>query len=817
MSGLKNEKFSQKQAGSAEKTSILEDARKIVAAADEKSKSKLLYGDGFWKVRTIRRTNLRKIELHDGPLGLRIPEKGSNGKARPSVCYPSPALLACSFSTRLIGEVGTMLGREALMEGTDVVLAPGINIKRNPRCGRNFEYFSEDPFLAGKLGASFIKGIQSTGVGATLKHFFGNNQEFRRFTSSSEIDERALNEIYLRPFEIAVKEGKPWAVMCSYNLVNGVQMSSNSHYLKDVLKGEWNFEGPVMSDWGASVDPILDHASGMDLEMPGMRKKRFKEILDAQKDGKLNKSDIDESAARILTMAIKKSQRTEPRNAVNRGMARALAEKAVEESIVLAKNDRDFLPFRDYRSTCIIGAMAKEPRYQGSGSSEVNPTDLKRFYDVALLPSHENLPYARGYAYGGDFDSEKLRREAVELAKSNRKVIMFLGLPPEKESEGFDREDLRLPQEQVELVRAVSEVNRNIVVVLASGGPVEIPFLKDIRALLIAYLPGEAGADAIDSLILGKTSPSGRLAETWPLLYSDVPSSSFYPGKRDKSRYKESIYVGYRYYSTCLEPVLFPFGHGLSYGKIKYSSLLVGSKELGPGEKVSVQVDVTNQSAIKCREAVLLFVSKKTNSHGRPKRELKGFKDVILKPGETKTVAFELLYQDFSFYSDVLSKWSCEGGAFNVEICKTAERAVLSASIKVAQSDENIPPERKEAAPYLSFVKNGYLDVSDKEFDAYCGRIYEPESVPDKFDSSSTFEEISETLVGKIIKFVIKRSLLSKEERKSGKPSSFYLMAMAQPIRSARAMGFGDKLIEAIVFFANGEFSKGIKRLLASR
>ncbi len=792
--------------------SHLEDARKLIEPLAVKKKAKLLFGNGAWKTYPLREAGLPEVEMHDGPLGLRIPEK-KGGDTVPAVCYPSPALLACSFSETLLSKVGIMMGREALLHGTDLLLAPGINIKRNPLCGRNFEYLSEDPVVSGKLGAAFVKGIQSTGVGAVVKHFALNNQEFRRFTYSAEVDERALREIYLLPFEIAVKDSEPWGVMSSYNKVNGVQMSSNAHLVKDILKGEWGYEGAVMSDWGATLDPINDHRDGLDLEMPGLDKKRLKGLMEAVEEKRLSEETINEAASRVATLALRKLERTENPRAWNIGMGRSAARTAAEESIVLAKNERDFFPWKSYRDVAVIGAIAKEPRYQGAGSSHVHPTKLRSFLDVAKLPDHKPVAFAPGYAFERDADSKALRDEAVALAAGKRKVLLFLGLPDGAESEGYDRKDMSLPEEEIELFNAIREVNDNIAVVVCTGAPVELPFASSCRAIFLAYLSGEAGMEALDHLIRGEAVPSGRVAETWPLSYGDVPSSSYFPGAYDRSLYKESIFVGYRYYETASEPVLFPFGHGLSYAKFKYGRLTLSKKEIGPGEKLTVSFELTNLSNFPAREVVLLFVGKKANSKARPKRELKAFASVKLKAKETKEVRLELSYRDFAFYSEVKEGWVSEGGSFNVELMKNASRPLSSVSVKVTPS-EKLPPLRKEAAPYLNFVKTSYLDVSDAAFSAYRGVIHEVEQIPTRFDSSSTFNDIKDTWIGKIIERKMRKLTMSKSERRQGVLSGFYRMAMEQPIRSASAMGYSKNFIDGIVHLANGEFWRGVKTML---
>lgn len=791
----------------------LEKARELVKRLPLKAKARLLYGDGFWKTAAYKKEGLPAVTMHDGPLGLRLPSKKGN-YGIPAVCFPSPACLASSFSEKLVFRVGEMMGMEALFHNTDLLLAPGVNIKRNPLCGRNFEYYSEDPLVSGKLGAALIRGIQCTGAGATLKHFMGNNQEYRRFSYSAEIDDRALHEIYLQPFEIALKEGHPWALMASYNKVNGIQMASNEALLKNLVKREWGFDGCIMSDWGGSAEPVLDHGKGLDIEMPMATKKRTADIVAALEEGKLSPEDVDEAAARVLSLAIRKNERKEAFKAWNAGMGRMAARQAAGLSIVLAKNDRDFLPFKDDRGIAVIGAAAEENHIQGSGSSYVTPIKVQSFLDVARLKSGHDVNFARGYLYGAThLDSEALKEEAVALAKRSKKVVFFMALPLLAESEGYDREDMELPKEQRDLFDALYEVNQNICVVVVAGSPVELPFADRARAILLPYLSGETGMEALYDILVGRINPSGRLAETWPLSYEDVPSSKFYPGPLDRSLYKESIYVGYRFYETANEPVRFPFGHGLSYTKFKYGKIRLSEKCIEPEGRVSLEVDVTNVGKVLGREVVLLFVSKKANSHARPKRELKGFASLPLKPGETKTARFELSYRDFCFYCPSLGKWASEGGVFNLEIMKNASKSLVSSSIKVNPSGK-VPAEAASAKPYTTFVKNGFLDVSDQEFAAYAGKIYEKEAKPNGFDENSTFQDISRTWIGKIIKLVIHSVMTDKDEKKNHQESGFYLMAMAQPLRSASTMGISKKMVKSIVAWANGHFVEGIKILL---
>lgn len=797
----------------------VEKAKAIVEKLTLKQKVHLLYGDGDWKTHSLKKTSIRAVEMHDGPLGLRNPkaaEKPTNGDmvptSDPSTCFPAPCLNACSWNPSLLEKMGENLAKECLLANTDIILAPGTNIKRNPLCGRNFEYLSEDPLLAGKMAAGFINGVQSQGVGVSLKHFAANNQEYRRLNYSAEVDERALREIYLKPFEIAVKEANPWTVMCSYNRINGVYSCDNDWLLKTVLRDEWGFTGVVMSDWGATTDPIRSHNHGLDLEMP-CHENRERTLFKAANKGVLQKRAVDEEALHLATLNVHlQDDRPVQKEAFNVGISHQAALEMAEDSIVLAKNEGSLLPLKNLDDVCLIGALAKQFRYQGAGSSKVVPHHLVTLYESLNEGRNptEEIKYEAGYPLEAKENAKTLLLGALDLASSHKNVILCLGLPEGYESEGYDRRDMRLPDEQYALVDALYSVNKNLIVVYLGGAPVEMPFADKTPAIVLAYLPGEAGGDAIKAILLGTVNPSGKLAETWPLHYIDVPNKDFYPGNVDVSPYKESIYVGYRYYQSANKGVLFPFGHGLSYTSFKYSDFLLSKDQLKADANLKVSFKIANNGKVDGKEVAQLYISARNGKTFKALRELRSFVKVSLGAGKTKSVVFTLPYSAFAHWDEKSKKYQVEGGQYLIEIGASCEDIRLSGFVEVLSNF--VAEDRRSTLPsYYSLTRLGAFHVSDDEFEKLLGR-----SLPVQHDThhkpftlNSTLEDISGTFIGKKINKMIigmyANTTKSDEEKKA-----LIAMMLDSPIRMIGMAGLSEKKMLAVLDMANGKFIKAL-------
>jgi beta-glucosidase len=781
-------------------------AKEYLAKMSVKEKVSLLFGDKAWHTYGVNRLSLKGITMHDGPLGLRaVPESNASllDGASEATCFPAPCLTACSFDPKVTESIGKAMGREAAMKETNLILAPGVNIKRNPLCGRNFEYLSEDPLLAGKMASGFINGCQSQGIGVSLKHFALNNQETYRVSYSAEVDARALREIYLKPFEIAVKEAKPWTVMCSYNQINGVFSSDNDQLLNGILRSEWGFEGVVISDWGAANDPIRSHNHGMDLEMPCFVN-RVPQLTKAYKKGVLLDKVLKEEATRLIALDLKANEPHNYTKAYNYGMGHDVARKAATESMVLLKNDHNALPLKNYNGCCVIGALASEPRYQGAGSSQVIPVNLVSFLKAANsnVKEGQELPYAPGYSLlKSNEDAAKLSLEAVDLASSVKTVILFLGLPASYESEGFDRKHMNLPNNQIELFNAIYSVNKNIIVVLSAGAPVELPFSRLARAILLAYLPGEAGGSAINDLLLGLANPSGKLAESWPIHYNDVPSHSYWPGDEHHSLYRESVYVGYRYYLTSKTAVLYPFGYGLSYSKFAYKDLKVSSSTpLSPKKHITISFKLQNTSKVDGEEVVQLYSNPQGGKVFKPLRELRAFDKIALKAGASKVVSFTLNYEDLSHFDEVDERNEVEAGSYRLEVASSSEKVELSTVIKVISSDTQM--DKKTLLPsYYLLSKKGVLEPSPDEFERLLGHKV---TTPKKkhYDLNSTLGDISSTWIGKVLLKVGSKPQYAPNNDKETM-DDYIQMLKETPIRMLGIAGIKERHQLAIIALAN--------------
>lgn len=682
---------------------------KILEKMTVKEKIGLLSGKDGWNTKPVKRLGIPSIRMTDGPHGLRNQREGHDlgiGNSIPATCFPTACLLACSWDRELAEKQGKAIGEEALDQNVQIVLGPGNNIKRSPICGRNFEYFSEDPFLSGNIAAGLIEGIQSKGVGTSLKHFAANSQETDRLVINERISERALREIYLASYEIPVKKAKPTTLMCAYNKINGDYCSQSKWLLTDLLRKEWGFRGVVMSDWGAVDNRPQGVYAGLDLEMPSSGGRNDKEILKSYKgektvmktvddrfDGKLTEKQIDACAERMLNLILTLDGKRSGKKCDYDAHSELAAEIA-RECMVLLKND-GLLPLSEGMKIAVIGEMAERPRYQGSGSSQVNPHTVVKPLDE--IKKYAKVTYAKGYSLDDDTDLSKID-EAVKAAEGKDAVVILAGLPDSYESEGFDRTHLNIPESHRELIRRVSEVNQKVAVVLCNGAPVVMPFLGQACAVLEAYLSGQSGARAIAEILFGKANPSGKLAESFPCALEDNPSYLNFRGNGETVDYGEGIFVGYRYYEKKNMPVLFPFGHGLSYTTFTYSDLVVSEKKIGENDALTVRVKVKNTGSLDGKEIVQLYVKESAPRVIRPEKELKGFEKIDLKAGEEKTVEFRLDRRAFAYWDETEHRWRVDSGKFEILI------GASSADIRVSEEIEAVaqnPP--KKLTIYSSF------------------------------------------------------------------------------------------------------------------
>ncbi|EJS56406.1 glycosyl hydrolase [Bacillus cereus] len=665
------------------------DIKKIISQMTLEEKATLCSGLDFWNTKGIERLGIPSIMVTDGPHGLRKQAEGADHlgiyNSIPSTCFPSAVGLASTWNKDLINQVGVALGEECQAENVGVLLGPGANIKRSPLCGRNFEYFSEDPYLSSQMAANHVKGVQSQGIGTSLKHFAANNQEHRRMSVDAIVDERTLREIYLASFEDVIKETQPWTVMSAYNKINGEYASENNYLLNDILKDEWGFEGFVVSDWGAVNERVASLANGLELEMPSSFGIGEKKIIDAVNGGELSEEKLDQSVERLLNIIFKAVDNQLENAVYSKDAHHQLAREVASESMVMLKNEDSILPLKKEGTVAIIGEFAKQPRYQGGGSSHINPTKLESILEEIEMVSGEktNILFEQGYNLASDDVDENMINEAKKIAESADTVVLFVGLPDRYESEGFDRKHLQMPENHVQLIEAIAEVQSNIVVVLSNGAPIEMPWIGKVKGILEGYLGGQALGGAIADLLFGDANPSGKLAETFPKVLSDNPSYLNSPGEGDKVEYKEGVFVGYRYYDKKNVEPLFPFGFGLSYTNFEYSNLSVDKKEIKDTETVSVTVNVKNIGSTVGKEIVQLYIKDVESTMIRPEKELKGFEKVELQPGEEKTVNFTLNKRSFAYYNVELKDWHVETGEFEILVGKSSREIVLQDNMYV--------------------------------------------------------------------------------------------------------------------------------------
>lgn len=771
-------------------------------------KCALLSGAETFKTRGMPQHGIPQIWLSDGPHGLRKQAGESDhlglNPSVPATCFPTASAVANSWDAALGEEIGAALGEEAAAQEVSVVLGPGLNMKRNPLCGRSFEYFSEDPYLAGKLAAGYIRGIQSKGVAACPKHFAVNSQETRRMASDSIVDERTLREIYLTGFEIAVKEGHPRSIMSSYNLVNGTYANENKHLLMEILRGEWGFDGAVITDWGGSNDHALGVKNGSTLEMPAPGGDSVRELLAAVESGKITESDIDARLSELLPLVFdtKAALDAAPRE-FDAAAHHALARRAAAESLVLLKNEGSLLPLAAGSKVAVIGDFAKNPRYQGAGSSMVNSTQVDVLLDKLIDSELNVIGYQQGFDRHGKPDAA-LQESACELATQADTVILCMGLDEIAESEGLDRSNLRLAQNQVDLLQAVAAVNPKIVVVLYSGSVVETPWLDNCQALLYAALGGQAGAGAVADALTGKVNPCGKLAETWPLTYADVPSAADFATRRKTVEYREGLYIGYRYFTTAEKAVRFPFGYGMSYTTFAYSDMAA--------DEQGVSLTVTNTGSVAGTEIVQLYIAKKNSELFRPAKELKGFARVTLAPGEKQRITIMLDDKAFRFWNVKANRWEIEGGEYELLVGASVEDIRLCEKISVHGTATVHPYEDRDLDCYY---KGDVLHVSDADFEKLLGHPIPKGKT--KIDRNLTLGELNHARspLGWLVWLVL--TILLDVSYKRGKPDLNILFQYNMPLRALAKMTNGAismGMVDGIVMELQGFWILGLVRVI---
>ncbi len=764
----------------------------IVSKMTLDQKAAFVSGFDYWHLEANEALGLPQIMITDGPNGLRKQnpngEKVGLGNSFPATAFPNSATLSCSWDPELIYKEGQALGEECLKERVSVLLGPGTNIKRAPTCGRNFEYFSEDPLLSGECAAAWINGIQSKGVGASLKHFACNSQEAYRMVINEVVDERALRELYLTAFEIAVKKAQPWTIMNCYNRVNGVYGSEQVHLQQEIARGEWGFEGLFVTDWGASVDRVPGLKAGTDLEMPSSGDYNIKKIISTVESGELDVAVLDAAVDNVVDLILRSLPVLAEPHDFDQKAHHALAAEIASQCMQLLKNDDNLLPLKKEQRVAVIGEMAKFPRYQGAGSSVVNPFEVDSAYH-GLGRRGVNFTYARGYEKGKDVINYDLVAEAVANAKKADVAVVFAGLTEEFEGEGYDRENIAMPNCHNYLISKVAEANPNTVVVLAGGSVVEMPWIGEVKALLNSGLGGEGGGTAVARLLVGEVNPSGKLTETYPLRFSDNPTFGNYPGGPVTSEHRESVYLGYRYYDTADMDVLFPFGHGLSYTTFAYSGLRVSRKNIKESDTLKVTFKIKNTGDVAGAEIAQLYVADKESTIFRPKHELKGFKKVFLAPGEEQTVTLELDKRAFAFWNVKTNDWCVETGKFDILVGASSRDIKLTSTVTVtAEADCEIPDYRDVAPAYY----NDITAVTRDDFEALYGELPADERTPGKpIDIYCCLHDAKDTRWGGRICGLITAAMSKAGSAENGDGKMLAAMATQIPIRNFIAMSMG--------------------------
>lgn len=806
-------------------------AEQLVKKMTLEEKISLLSGANMWNTKSVERLGVPSVMVSDGPHGLRKQEaEGDNlgiGASVPAVCFPTASALACSFDKSLVYEIGTALGEACQAEHVDVLLGPGMNMKRSPLCGRNFEYYSEDPIVSGEMGASFIRGVESTGTGTSLKHFAVNNQERRRQSISALVDERALHETYLKAFEIAVKEGKPRTVMCSYNRVNGVYSSENPLLLTEILREKWGYDGIVVSDWGAVHDRALGVAAGLELEMPGNGGYNDRKVLATVKEGRLSERAVTLAAERMTEFALKCAANRTGANSYDKEAQHALAVATSERCAVLLKNDHQLLPGNKDAKTAVIGAFAEKPRYQGAGSSKINSvkvdSPLEQLQAAGIL-----VDYAPGYRLSVPKSEpeeatkkreDRLVDEAVKVAKDKDIVYLFAGLTDGYESEGFDRTSMALPEDQNRVIAAVAEANPNTVVILMGGAPMELPWEEKVNSILLMYLGGEGVGTAATNLLLGKAVPSGKLAETWPFRTEDNPSYGNFPGNIQNVEYRESIYTGYKYYDTADVPVRYPFGYGLSYTEFQYESPELKQSSCHFGETVELQVNVTNTGAREGAATVLVFGTGPNNVVFHPKRELVAFTKVYLQAGESKTMVLPVDTKRLGYYNTEIGDFYAAPGTYGLLIGDCLDNLPLSLNLELTGEEQPQPDLHAEAPAYYAPKAGTFNTLPVSQFEALLkAKVpYVPDRYERPYTEENSIEDMQHTAIGKVLLGVVKVLAAQMEAAEPGQEGMMGSMMREMPLYGLTASEpdmLPEFLMLGIVDFANGKYLTGVKRIV---
>ena len=781
-------------------------------------KASLCSGLDFWHLKGIERLGVPSVMVTDGPHGLRKQAGSADhvglNESVPATCFPTASALAATWNRELIYQVGVALGEECRQEKVAVILGPGANIKRSPLCGRNFEYFSEDPYLSGEIAKSHIAGVQSQGVGTSLKHYAANNQETRRMTTDSIVDERALREIYLAGYEIAVKGAQPWTLMCAYNRINGTYASDHKILMRDILKEEWGHEGLVVTDWGAMNERVEALKAGVELEMPGSKSGNDARIVAAVRAGELEEAVLDRAVERVLALILRAEATLAEDFAYDPQAHHALARRVAGEGAVLLKNEGGLLPLAPGASIALIGAFAKAPRYQGAGSSLMNPTRLDTLYEaLAQLVGEGALRYAPGYTAKGETADEALIQEALDVARDADVVVLCAGLTDRQEVEGIDRKHLSLPAGHDALIARVAAAHKRVVVVLSNGSPVAMPWAGDVPAILEGYLGGQAGAGGIADILTGKVNPSGKLAETFPLRLEDTPAQP-YPGGPATVEYRESLYVGYRWYDSAHVDVLFPFGHGCSYTTFAYRDLVLRQTDDG----VTATFTVQNTGAVAGQEVAQLYVRDVASTAFRPEKELKGFAKVALQPGEEAEVTLTLDRRALAYYDAGSREWVVEAGDFEILVGASSRDIRLRAPLHVAVGSGVVSPvDRERLAPYFNPSKERGFGAA--AFEALLGRPLPENAAPRKgaYDFNTPLAEMKGSFIGRRLHKTVSEQLHKMVAGQEDTPTGLLMLAMVDemPLRAMMLFGgLGRSQLEALLALINGRVLKGLAALL---
>lgn len=795
--------------------------KQVLSEMTLEEKASLCSGLDMWHTAEVARLGVPSVMMTDGPHGLRK-EKESGEQlilkdSYPSTCFPTASALASTWNRELIGRIGAALGEECLAAGVSVILGPGVNIKRSPLCGRNFEYFSEDPYLSGEMGAAMICGTQNKGVGSSLKHFAANNQEYRRMLIDAVIDARSLREIYLVGFEKAVKQAQPWTVMAAYNKVNGVYCTEHTDLLTKILRDEWGYKGVVISDWGVVDDRLRGLAAGMDLEMPGLSVGNNICIEEAVRTGALDETILNAAVERLLRLADQSEKNFSGDHKVDVEGHHALAKEAAGEGAVLLKNENSLLPLRKGMKVAVVGAFAKHPRYQGSGSSLIHPSRLETLYDEMIaIAGEEHIDYAPGYSLTDAGVDESLIAEAVRTAKGAEVVVVCAGLTDMDEVEGVDREHMRLPNSHNRLIEAVAKANPHTVILMSNGSPVEMPWIGKVPAVLEGYLGGQAGAGAHAALLYGETSPSGKLAESFPVRLEDNPSYPQYPGGPLTVEYHESIFVGYRFYDSVGKEVLFPFGHGLSYTTFIYRSLRLSKKKIRAEDGLSLTFKVKNTGKVHGKETAQVYVRDIKASVFRPEKELKGFAKVDLHPGEEKTITITLDKRAFAFYDTDSKDWVVESGGF--EILVGASSRDISLRGKVDVCGNTLASAIFQLAVYAQFP--AHARISKADFETLLGKaVSDNARIQKPYSLNTPIVDMSDSFIGRILEKNVRKQIAGMADGQTHNPTQLMMerSALESPLRMLVMFSGGAlrrETLEGLLHLANGKVWKGIRALI---